>query len=251
MMRGILLALQFFTIIPVNREVDLNRKTVTAMFVVLPWIGAGIGLFTSLMWLVLDISPLFLAFSIVLIGIVVSGGLHLDGLVDTSDAFFSYRNLAKRHEILADPRIGAFGAMVLAFFIIGKILLLAELITLNIMSWEWLLVFPFLARSGMVYYFVITPEARDQGLAAFFKKRFDKRVLLILTLISIGLGVGFIAFVGENMLAAGISVLAIFGCAHAYKLWTKKHFGGVTGDTSGAFIEGMEVVLWLVIFSLR
>jgi len=249
-MRGILLALQFFTIFPVNKEVDMNRKTVTAMFVALPWIGAIIGIFTSILWVVVDVSPLFLAFSIVLIGIVVSGGLHLDGFVDTSDAFFSYRNLAKRHEILADPRIGAFGAMALVFFIIGKILLLAELITQSVMSWECLLVLPFLARAGMAYYMVITPAARKEGLAAFFKNQFDQRVLLVMMLISIGLGGGFIAVVGGYLLVAGISVLAIFACAHAYKLWTKKHFGGVTGDLSGAFIEGMEVVLWLVILCL-
>ena len=187
-MRGIMLALQFFTIFPINQEVDMNRKTVTAMFVALPWIGAGMGVFTLSVWLVVDVSPLFLAFLIVLIGIVASGGLHLDGFVDTSDAFFSYRNLAKRHEILADPRIGAFGAMALVFFIIGKILLLAELITQNVMSWEWLLVLPFLTRAGMVYYFVITPAARDEGLAAFFKNRFDQHMLLVITLISIGIG---------------------------------------------------------------
>lgn len=250
MIQGVLLALQFFTILPVNRELDMDRKTVTSMFAALPWIGAGIGILTSTVWLVVDVSPLFLAFSIVLIGIVSSGGLHLDGFVDTSDAFFSYRDLDKRHEILADPRIGAFGAMALMFFVIGKIVLLAELITQNILAWEWLLVLPFLSRAGMVYYFAITPTARDKGLAAFFKKRFDQRILLILTLISMMIGFGFILVVGGNMLVVGIFVIALFGCAHAYKYWTKKNFGGVTGDISGAFVEGMEVVLWLVIFSL-
>ncbi|HLG28051.1 MAG TPA: adenosylcobinamide-GDP ribazoletransferase, partial [Paenisporosarcina sp.] len=109
---------------------------------------------------------------------------------------------------------------------------------------------PFLARVGMVYYFIITPAARDKGLAVFFKKRFHQRRLLIATCISIAIGFGFIFIVGGDVLVAITTLVALFICAHAYKLWTKKHFGGVTGDISGAFEEGMEVVLWLLIFIL-
>lgn len=249
-MRGIFLALQFFTILPIYKEMEMDRKSVTVMFATLPWIGVFIGIFTSSVWLFFDASPLFLAFTIVLAGVVGSGGLHLDGFVDTSDAFFSYRNLDKRHEILADPRIGAFGAMALLFFIVGKIILLAEIISHNGMRWEWLLVLPLLARAGMVYYFIITPSARDRGLATFFKKRFDHRVLMMSTLLSILVGIGFIIVVGGNISVAFVSVVALFICANGYKYWTKRHFGGVTGDVSGAFVEGMEVVLWLVVFSL-
>ncbi|HLG27204.1 MAG TPA: adenosylcobinamide-GDP ribazoletransferase, partial [Paenisporosarcina sp.] len=154
MMRGVLLALQFFTIFPINKELNMDRKSVTMMFTTLPWIGGAFGLITSIVWLYLDASPLFLAFTIVLLGIVLSGGLHLDGFADTSDAFFSYRNQDKRHEILADPRIGAFGTIALLFLIVGKIILLAEIIILDGMSWQWLVVIPFLARVGMVYYFI-------------------------------------------------------------------------------------------------
>jgi len=250
MMRGIFLALQFFTVIPINKELEMDRKSVTAMFATLPWIGVLTGIFTSSVWFFFDASPLFLAFTIVLIGIIVSGGLHLDGFVDTSDAFFSYQHIDKRHEILADPRIGAFGAMALLFFIVGKILLLAEIISHNGMRWEWLVVLPILARAGMVYYFIITPAARDKGLAAFFKNRFDHQLLRITTLLSIVVSAGFIIVVAGNISVAVSSLVALFICANAYKYWTKKHFGGVTGDVSGAFVEGMEVVLWLVIFSL-
>lgn len=250
MIHGVLLALQFFTIIPINKELNMNRNSITMMFATLPWIGGAFGLITSIVWLYFDVSPLFLAFTIVLIGIVLSGGLHLDGFADTSDAFFSYRNQDKRHEILDDPRIGAFGTMALLFLIVGKIVLLAEIITQNGMKWEWLVVIPFLARATMVCYFLITPEAKDKGLAAFFKKRFHSQALLIAIWISIAIAVGFIVIVGGDVLVAITTLVALFICAHAYKLWTKKHFGGVTGDVSGAFVEGMEVILWLLIFVL-
>jgi len=250
MMRGVFLALQFFTIFPINKELNMDRKSVTMMFTALPWIGGAFGLITSIVWWYLDASPLFLAFTIVLLSIILSGGLHLDGYADTCDAFFSYRNQDKRHEILADPRIGAFGTMALLFFIVGKIVLLAEIITQDGMTWQWIVVIPFLARAGMVYFFIITPQARNKGLAAFFKNRFDQRMLLITTFTSIAIGVGFMVMVGGNIVVVSFSLIALFICAHAYKIWTKKHFGGVTGDLSGAFVEGMEVVLWLLIFIL-
>ncbi|WP_019413056.1 adenosylcobinamide-GDP ribazoletransferase [Paenisporosarcina sp. TG20] len=250
MMRGILLALQFFTIMPINQQLEMDRKSVTAMFSTLPWIGGLIGLVTASIWLFIDASPLFLAFTIVLIGIVMSGGLHLDGFVDTSDAYFSYRDQHKRHEILADPRIGAFGAMALLLFVIGKIVLLTEIITQGGMKWEWLLILPFLARAGMVYYFTLTQAARDKGLASFFKKRINHRILLVMTILSLAVGAGFIMLVGGEMVLAISSLLVLFSCAYAFKYWTKKHFGGVTGDVSGAFVEGMEVGLWLLIFIL-
>lgn len=248
MMHGILLALQFFTIVPVNKQLEMNRTSVTTMFSTLPWIGGFIGVFTTSIWLFVDANPLFIAFLIVLTGIVLSGGLHLDGFVDTSDAYFSYRNLEKRHDILADPRIGAFGAMALCLFIIGKILLLNEIMTQGGMRWEWLLFLPFLARAGMVYYLAITASAKESGLAFYFKKRMNHQVVLVTTLLSLAIGAGILVFVSGNIGLIVISLLAVFGCAYLYKHWTIKHFGGVTGDVSGAFVEGMEVVLWLVIF---
>lgn len=248
MMRGILLALQFFTIVPVNKQLEMNRTTVTAMFSTLPWIGSFIGVFTTSMWLFVDASPLFIAFLIVLTGIVLSGGLHLDGFVDTSDAYFSYRNIDKRHEILADPRIGAFGAMALCLLIIGKIIVLNEIITQGVMRWEWLLFMPFLARAGMVYYFTITGSAKKSGLAFYFQERMNHQLVIVTTLLSLTIGAGIIVFVSGSVGIVMISLLTVFGCVYIYKYWTIKQFGGVTGDISGAFVEGMEVVLWLIIF---
>ena len=66
---------------------------------------------------------------IVLTGIVLTGGLHLDGWADTGDAFFSYRDREKRLEILEDPRLGAFGTMALVFLIVVKIALFNELLS--------------------------------------------------------------------------------------------------------------------------
>ena len=71
------------------------------------------------------------AFSIVLLGILLSGGLHMDGFIDTSDAFFSYKDRMKRFEILDDPRVGAFGVMAVVLLIVGKVIIVSEVLVWN------------------------------------------------------------------------------------------------------------------------
>lgn len=91
-MTGILLALQFFTAIPVTKELPLGRKEVTSMYVALPFVGAVIGLVmyvvSVLLLDVVHVGPLLAAVLVLLAGILLTGGLHLDGWADTGDAFF-------------------------------------------------------------------------------------------------------------------------------------------------------------------
>lgn len=91
-MNGLLLALQFFTSIPIKKELPLERKDVTAMYVALPVVGAAIGLVmytvSFVLFQELHMGTLLTAVLILLAGIVLTGGLHLDGWADTGDAFF-------------------------------------------------------------------------------------------------------------------------------------------------------------------
>ena len=87
--------MQFFTAIPIRKELPLGRKEVTAMYVALPFVGAAIGLamyaVSELLLNDLHVGTFLAAVFIVLTGIVLTGGLHLDGWADTGDAFFSYQ----------------------------------------------------------------------------------------------------------------------------------------------------------------
>ena len=82
-MNGLLLAIQFFTVLPIKKELPLGRKEVTAMFIALPFVGAAIGAViyavSVLMLDVLGSGTLLTAVFIVLTGIILTGGLHLDG----------------------------------------------------------------------------------------------------------------------------------------------------------------------------
>ena len=250
-MNGLLLAVQFFTVLPINKELPLGRKEVTAMYVALPFVGAAIGAImyavSVLMFEVLGSGSLLTAVFIVLTGIVLTGGLHLDGWADTGDSFFSYRDRDKRLEILEDPRLGAFGTMALVLLIIVKIALFNELLILgfgHIMSFAAI---PLLARVGMNIYFSTIQPAKNKGLAHFFKENIVTNHIVTLSIISgVFVLIGY-GYVSGNVMTPLLLFAVIAAGIVLFRNWSNKHFGGVTGDLSGAFIEGMEAVLWIVL----
>ncbi len=253
-MKGLLLALQFFSAVPVKKELSLGRKEVTAMYSALPFVGAGIGLAMYAMSVlaldVIGVSPLLAAVFIVLTAILLTGGLHLDGLADTSDAFFSYRDREKRLAILDDPRIGAFGTMVLLLLIIVKITLMNELITSGKLDIVYFLLIPFLARSAMNVYFTTVPLAKSEGLAHFFKEKMASRTVTILSVLSVCLMLVAAGVLLNDFIIPTAFFVLLTVVIYLYSRWSMKHFGGVTGDLSGALIEGLEALLWLMVIIL-
>ncbi|MDS9023364.1 adenosylcobinamide-GDP ribazoletransferase, partial [Streptococcus pneumoniae] len=95
---------------------------------------------------------------------------------DTGDAYFSYQSKNKRLEIMGDPRIGAFGAMVLIFAIAGKIIVLAELIpSVSLIA---LAAVPVVSRIGLSVLSATAKPAKTEGLAAYFQRLIDRRTLM-------------------------------------------------------------------------
>lgn len=254
-MIGFLLAVQFFTVIPIQKELPLTKRHVTTMFSALPFVGACMGAIMYGVYQLLmnytDWSSLLIAFLVIVTGLILTGGLHLDGFVDTSDAYFSYRDREKRHTILDDPRIGAFGAMALVLFLAAKVLFFAQLVATESISIYWFLLIPFLARLGMACYLVQTPTNKETGLGAFFKshilmKPFIYTIFSSLIVVSI-----VVAIFTHAWLIVLVFVLFVLGMSRLYRSWTMKHFGGSSGDLYGAFIEGMELILWILLLLLH
>ena len=175
-MNGILLALQFFTVLPIRKQLPLGRKEVTAMYIALPFVGAPIGLMmygvSVLLFNTIEMGPFFTAVFIVLTGIMLTGGLHLDGWADTGDAFFSYQDRTKSLDILEDPRLGAFGTMALVSLILVKIALFHEVLIQGLGGWALFVAIPLLSRAGMNIYFTTIQPAKNKGIAYFFKGKY-------------------------------------------------------------------------------
>ncbi|HEY4532356.1 MAG TPA: adenosylcobinamide-GDP ribazoletransferase [Kurthia sp.] len=251
MMKGFLLALQFFTIIPIHKELPMTKKYITQMFIALPIVGALIGGVAAMVFWVLhdytSFSSLLITLAVLLTLVKLTGGLHLDGLIDMGDAYFSYRSIEKRHEILDDPRVGAFGVMTIVFFILTKFIILNELILSNEMTFYWLIFIPFLARISMAHYLIITPASKEKGIGAFFRAHISLRKFSVIMLVFLLLSATLVGWYSEQWLIALSMVIASLIAPLFYKYWTAKNFNGSSGDLFGAFIEGMELLLWIIL----
>lgn len=247
---GFLLAWQFFSAVPIKKQLDMNAKSVTWMYGFLPIVGLLMGSIISSGVFILsrysEISDLLLAILIVIGMIVLTGGLHLDGWIDMSDAFFSYGEKEKRLEILDDPRTGAFGVISVFCLLVLKIGVIYEMLLFGQLAIVQFLIFiPFIARMGMLLYFVTMQPAKEKGLAAYFKGIVIQNKLAVLIGVQSILAFVFWFYVGVFSLFILVVIMLI--AVSIYRNWSKKHFGGVTGDLLGALGEGLEVVLWLTI----
>ncbi|WP_042474059.1 adenosylcobinamide-GDP ribazoletransferase [Bacillus ndiopicus] len=242
---GLLLCLQFFSALPVKRELSLTTKDVTAMYMLMPLLSLLTGA-TSLGFLAinnywLELSPLLAAIILVVTMIGVTGGIHTDGFIDTSDAFFSYRDQEKRLTILEDPRVGAFGVLAVVCFLLLKVGFLYEALLREVNIFYFIAI-PLLSRVAMLLYFITMKSAKTSGLAAYFKERVQAKGVIIACIIYSLLVIGYAVYVGEWSLLAlyGIMLIALF----YYRHWSNKNFAGMTGDLLGAFYEGTELILW-------
>jgi adenosylcobinamide-GDP ribazoletransferase len=239
-MKRLIAALQFLTVCPfVSRvacdERDIGRST--------PWfplvgliIGAGVG------WLDRGLSaffpPLLASVITVIVLISVSGGLHIDGLADTADGFFSSRPRERMLEIMRDSRTGAMGvAAIVCVFALKVAALAAVPVSLRFGT---LVLMPLAGRCSMLIQFGMLDYARSGGLCSLFVANLRRTdMILALTVLA---GVGWLAGRSFGLCAVGISVAAIAMFAR----WCRSKIGGFTGDTLGAGCELIELVPALV-----
>ena len=237
-MDGLILALQFFTRIPVGKEVSFNEKNIGRSLFFLPFIGLIIGWIAALPIIALHSTSKIIASLLSIIVIAAfTGGLHLDGLADTFDGFLSGRKRERVMEIMKDSTLGAFGALALVFLILFKFVAVYELPAV-----AWIGIPLSLANARLVAGYVILAKrnAREDGLGVLFKSSAAGRNIFMAGVIYIGI----IMFINPWYMLPLVGSLVV---GEAMTLWSYKKIDGLTGDVYGAIIEMCEVAS-LVIF---
>ena len=236
-------ALTFLTRIPVYFQIDYDDELPGKSMLFYPLIGAIIGL---LVILVGYISNLFVSHGIssilsLITLIYLSGGLHLDGFMDTVDGVLGGTNAERMREIMHDSQIGAFGVIALFLLLMLKFNLILEL--QGLLRWQLLFLMPILSRfvlPGITYYF---PLAVSSKLGQSFKSGLNKRELggccfwLILFYIIL---VNIFTFSLSNLIF--ITIISILvSLLTAYYIFAK--IGGLTGDSYGTVLEIVEITV--------
>ncbi len=242
MLKILAMSLQFLTRFYVYRG-DFDERAYGRAPMFFPLVGLFLGVAWTILYLALThLFPQPVTAAFLVLGMAtLSGGLHLDGFMDTMDGIFSGRSREKMLEIMRDSRVGAFGVLGLVCLLLLKFAILLSLPREALI--RLLLIVPAISRWGMVYAIARFPYARAQGLGLFQVQYTGSRELAIASF-----QVLLIALTGGWL---GLSLLFVsLVLVHGLARYFTSRLGGLTGDTYGAINEITEVFLLLAAYPL-
>jgi cobalamin 5''-phosphate synthase/cobalamin synthase len=260
-LQALIAALQFLTRFPVPVEVPFVPAVLKRSVIYFPAAGLAIGLVAGLASLLLPYAvPVWPAAVLLLaLWIALSGGLHLDGWMDTADGVLSHRSRERMLDIMKDSRVGAMGVIAAILLLLLKVSLLASLLEYAVREDGRGLLFALLvvsacwSRAWMAAAIAYWPPARgEEGIGAMFNG-VNKRNAALSLLTALVISFMTLMISGINLwaastvsLSAGLVTLLAGGLT-AIRLNGK--LGGLTGDTYGAMNEAVEAAILLAAVS--
>ncbi|MCR5735582.1 MAG: adenosylcobinamide-GDP ribazoletransferase [Lachnospiraceae bacterium] len=222
-------------------QIKWDEKNMRYSMCAFPLIGVFIG---ALSWLFCILnenciqSPFLKAVMLVLIPVWITGGIHLDGFMDTVDAICSRKVTDEKYTILKDPHIGAFAAIHLAALILFELGIFS--LAGNMKPVMFILIYAFSrCLSGIAV--VTFPVCRKSSLLFAFSDSADKKpVRIILAVMGVILAV-MMSFTGISGVITVISGLLMFAW---YRVRSMKEFEGINGDMAGWFVCLAEAVMF-------
>lgn len=241
-MKSLLTAIQFLTKIPVPvqlEEDDFTPLKMASTMSLFPLVGIFLGLLLILMDLLTSrLSPLLQNMLLLSLYTLLTGGLHLDGYMDTLDGLLPAVAPERRQEIMKDSNIGAFGAIGLVILLLLKLTLFFELPSeIRQVS---ILFMPLLSRFSMTAAAYLFKNRRREGLGYLFSQAFDGRRFFVSTLITFSI-ILFLEPVGLLLLPLMVMTTLCLG------RWITGLIQGLTGDSYGFINEVNEVMVLLFI----
>lgn len=257
--QALIAAFQFLTRFPVPVTIPFNGPVLTRSVIYFPLAGALIGIcLAAAAWLLGIIVPAWPSAVLLLaLWTALSGGLHMDGWMDTADGVLSHRSRERMLEIMKDSRVGAMGVLAAVLLLLFKASLLAELLVNDKTEiiFSLLIICPVWSRAWMAIAIAGWPNARaGEGIGALFNGvkgvQAAASMLLASAITFIFLMIEGIAL-NEAFVLLFIALAVTISCGCSLAVWLNRKLGGLTGDTYGAMNEAIEAallfaaVLWL------
>lgn len=226
-MKRFISILQFMTRIPINIDTGFDEefhKTITYF----PLVGLVLGVLIYIIGLVSGIFfDSFITSIIVTLALVIlTGGLHIDGLGDTFDAIYSYRDKERMLEIMKDSRLGTNSLLAIMFLILLKIGFIYSIINNSLL---WTVIFmPVVARLGVIVMMYKTVTPRENGMGNLFigKASTSMFTIAILYTIILIIGISKLIFLASTfeamMLISTIIILFVFNNLFKKHIYKKK-----------------------------
>lgn len=177
----------------------------------------------------------------------MTGGIHMDGFLDTTDARRSFLPKEKKLEILKDPRAGAFAVIGCGTYLLFYAALFSELDQRSVLLFSG----AFLTERALSGMSVVSfPMAKKDGLAASFSQVALKRTVRLLMALYLMAGAAYFLAMGKvlfgSILPGWLCILAAGAVFAWYYRMACREFGGITGDLAGYFLQVCELLLLAV-----
>lgn len=235
------IALSMYSRIPVPR-VDWEKENMRYAMCFFPMIGVVIGAVMYLAGWLLDktsVGGLFRGVVFTLIPIIITGGIHMDGFMDTMDALGSWGDREKKLEILKDSHAGAFAILGMGCYLMWSMAVWSELPAevLRVCGVSFVL-----SRALSGFSVVTFPAARNSGLLKMFQDGAQKKVVRITMCLYVAAAVIMMAVMNARAMTGAVTGVMI--AFLYYIVVSRKQFGGVTGDLAGFFLETAELAMF-------
>lgn len=237
-------ALLFYTRVPLPSQWPVRFDRIA---LVVPIIGLGLGGVLALLDLLLGVPLLLRSVVVVLLGVWLTGGLHLDGAMDTADGL-AVQNDQRRLEVMADSQAGAFGVMAAIAILLLKVTALAT-VTQN--RWFVILSATAWGRWGQQWAIGRYSYLKPEGKGAFHKQAIPSPWHTLPC--ALGLMGGTVGGMVLGWVPWHVGIAAIVsGIASAWLVaaWLNQRLGGHTGDTYGAVVEWVETLVMVGLASV-
>lgn len=225
------IALALLTRFPVSAPGTHDAQAVGRSILWYPVVGLLVGLVLAGISLLAGSAPDMVGAALALLAwCVVTGGLHLDGLSDSTDALIgSHGNPPRALEIMKDPAAGPMGVAAVCVVLILKFAALAAHVSAE--TWRPIILAPVLGRSAIIALLLTTPYVRPGGLGDGLAAHLPRGAAWMV----------LIAVLGAAVIAGGVWSVVSAGLAFVIlRRLMIRNIGGTTGDTAGALVEVTE-----------
>ncbi|SNY20712.1 cobalamin-5'-phosphate synthase [Pseudomonas sp. LAMO17WK12:I6] len=236
-MLPLLIALQFLSSLPIRLPGMPEPQQLGRSLLFYPLVGLLFGVILWVLNLALSGAPLLLHAALLLtVWVLLSGALHLDGLADSADAWLGgFGDRERTLTIMKDPRSGPIAVVTLVLVLLLKFCALLALIEQG--DAVMLIIVPLLGRAALLGLFLTTPYVRAGGLGQALADHLPRRAGWWV------LGASALAC----LLIAGVKAIVALVVALVGFVWLRRvmmrRLGGTTGDTAGALLELLEMVV--------
>lgn len=238
MLKSLAIAVSMYSRLPVP-IFDWDEKSMKYAICFFPFVGIIIGLAEFLLiWLLglINTGNIMTVCFQAALPLLITGGIHMDGFMDTADALSSHADREKKLEILKDPHLGAFAVINFGIYMLIYTGLLTELEYLPVYCLGFVLS---RALSGACV--TAFPKAKNTGLAAMWSDMTDKKKALAVLLAEAAVCM-LIMFVFDSVSAVLVLVFSAAILLYHYHN-CMKNFGGITGDLAGYYLQLEELAV--------